>query len=239
MPKVRATDALVSSTARRNPLLARKIHRDVLDAIVEQRLLPGTHLREEQLVTIYGATRRQIAKVLQALATDELIELQTNRGAFVASPTRNEAHDIIELRRVVEAHIVRRLAGSPPLRARIDAALGTEHPKLAQLEHHAAVRHSGRFHVVLAECAGNREIAKLVRSLVARSSLVVELYGNRAGLACWIEEHAAILGHVAAGDRVGAGSAMEAHLKGLEASLIDDTPKTAGRSLSCVLGANL
>ena len=236
MIAVRAGAASTGGTKRRNPLLAQSIYQNMTDAIVEQRLLPGTHLPEEELASIYGATRRQIAKALQSLATDELVELQPNRGAFVARPTWDEAREIIELRRVVEVHVARRLAGSASLRGRLAAALDKEHPRRSHPAHDEAVRHSGRFHVTLAECAGNRQIARLVQSLVARSSLVVELYGNTAGLACWIEEHASILDHVAAGDEAAAGRAMELHLGSLEASLIRDKLNPSGSSLATVLG---
>ena len=207
----------------------------MLDAIVEQRLRPGTHLPEEELAAIYGATRRQIAKALQSLATDELVELKAHRGAFVASPTWSEALEIMELRRVVEAHIVATLAGSPARQKVVEEALAKGHLQQPHPGQDEAVRHSGRFHVVLADCIGNRQITRLVRGLVARSSLIVELYGNTTGLACWIEEHATILAAIAAGDSTAAVRAMESHLGSLQASLISDKPDGARVSLSSAL----
>lgn len=236
MTGIEAEAAALEGTRRRNPLLAQRIRRDMMDAIVEQRLRPGTHLPEEELAAIYSATRRQIAKVLQSLATDELVELNPNRGAFVARPTWTEAREIIELRRVVEAHVVKQLAASPTLGTRLARALDKVHPRRSHRAHDEAVRHSGRFHVVLAECAGNQQIARLVQSLVARSSLVVELYGNITGLACWIEEHASILDHIAAADAAAASRAMELHLCGLESSLLEDKPNSSNTALSTVLG---
>ena len=67
------------------------IHQRVLGAIVEHRLPPGTKLGEERLAKVFGVSRTQIRQVLERLAHDRIATVVPNRGAFVSSPTVEEA----------------------------------------------------------------------------------------------------------------------------------------------------
>jgi len=59
----------------------------IYDAVMEHRLPPRTKLTEQALCQIYGLARHNVRKVLALLATDGLVDLEHNRGAFIASPT--------------------------------------------------------------------------------------------------------------------------------------------------------
>jgi DNA-binding GntR family transcriptional regulator len=71
-------------------------------AILEHRLAPGAKLTEAQLCDVFGAKRGAIRLALSQLAADRLVDLEPNRGAFVASPTLQEVHEVFEMRRIVE-----------------------------------------------------------------------------------------------------------------------------------------
>ena len=63
--------------------IVRRIH----DAVIEQRLPPGTKLSEAALCDAFGVGRARVRRSLVVLAGREIVELHTNRGAFVARPT--------------------------------------------------------------------------------------------------------------------------------------------------------
>src|SRR5919106_4854126 len=88
---------------------ADSIHAKIYGAIVEQRLPPGTKLGEEALCEIFGVSRTLIRRVLQRLASERMVELWPHRGAFVARPSVEEARDVFEARRALEAHVVKKL----------------------------------------------------------------------------------------------------------------------------------
>ena len=85
------------------------IYERIYEAVVEHRLLPGTKLSEERVAELFSVSRTQVRGVLQRLAVEQLVTLIPNRGAFVTTPSADEAHDVLEVRRTLEPAVVRRL----------------------------------------------------------------------------------------------------------------------------------
>ena len=70
------------------------IYQALMNAIVEHQLPPGSKLPEEALSEVFGVSRTGIRKALQRLAAVQMVQLAPKRGAYVASPTAEEAKDI-------------------------------------------------------------------------------------------------------------------------------------------------
>jgi len=70
----------------------------IYEAVIDQRLSPGTKLPEGALCEAFGVGRMHIRRALLVLANREVVELKTNRGAFVAQPTAKQARDVFEAR---------------------------------------------------------------------------------------------------------------------------------------------
>ena len=100
------------------------VYDTVSRALLAGRLTPGTPLRETALAEVFGISRERVRKILLRLGTNRLIELVPNRGAFVASPSLEQARDIYEARRILEGGIVGHLA---PTLGPEQAALLTAH----------------------------------------------------------------------------------------------------------------
>ncbi len=66
------------------------VYAHIFDAILEQRLAPGTKLSEEALGEIFGVSRTIIRRALSRLAHEGVVLLRPNRGAVVASPSVDE-----------------------------------------------------------------------------------------------------------------------------------------------------
>ncbi|MGL4559417.1 MAG: GntR family transcriptional regulator, partial [Afipia sp.] len=79
----------------------------IFEAIIEQRLPPGTKLSESALCEAFGVGRMRVRRSLLLLASREVVELRANRGAFVASPTAEQAAEIFEARLILEPDIAR------------------------------------------------------------------------------------------------------------------------------------
>ncbi|MCL4799363.1 MAG: GntR family transcriptional regulator, partial [Burkholderiales bacterium] len=82
----------------------------IMAAIVEHRLPPGTKLGEDRLGEVFGVSRTRIRQVLLRLAAEKVVTQIANRGAFVAQPTVQEAREVFDARRAVEAELVARVA---------------------------------------------------------------------------------------------------------------------------------
>lgn len=203
-----------------------RIAQDIATAIVEKRLPPGTWLREEALGRVYSVSRTKVRAALLMLSKDRLVETVPDKGSFVSKPSPQEAREVFAVRRILESEVVRLFVAGA--RAR-DYALLEQHIRFERstLQSGAAapvpgtVREKllGDFHVVLAEVAGNRTLAELIRELVARSSLIAMVYQSSNDPHCSSDEHAEFLRVCRSGDAEAAVSCMIEHLRRVEASL--------------------
>lgn len=212
------------------------IHGMLVDAICDQRLLPGTRLVELELAASLSTTRRHVERALIRLAHDGLVLLRPNRGACIAAPSTQQALDLFTLRRIVETGLVRALAAITtatrlaPLRRNLDA----EHAARREGRSREAVRLSGAFHVLLAQAAAEAPGAALMQKLIAQTALVTRLYGNERGLDCWHDEHDGLLDALQNRDASTACARMEAHLEHLRQDLRID-PILRRRRLRIIL----
>lgn len=79
-------------------------------AILRGEYAPRQRLVEADLVEHYGASRFVIRDALTKLAGQGLVEIQANRGARVREVSLEEALEITEIRRAVEALVASRAA---------------------------------------------------------------------------------------------------------------------------------
>ena len=98
----RATPGTTQTTTQR-------IVDSITAAIVERRLMPGTKLAEQRLADIFSVSRTVVRQALNQLSRDRLITLEPARGAFVATPSVEEAHQVFELRQLLEGAMMRLL----------------------------------------------------------------------------------------------------------------------------------
>lgn len=197
------------------------IYQRLLTAIMEHRLLAGTKLVEERLCEVTGASRARIRQVFARLAHEKLVTLIPNRGAFVASPTVDEARQIFQARRFVEPQLVAILADSiTAARVRTLQRHALEEDRARGRGDRAAViRLSGEFHILLAEMAGNAILEKLVREMVSLTCLIITLYDRPGAPACPEHEHCDLIDAIAARDAAAASERMATHLRHIEDSL--------------------
>ena len=203
-----------------------QIYERIYTAIVEQVLRPGTKLGEESLCGVFGVSRTLIRRALHRLASEHVVELLPNRGAFVAWPSIAEARDVFAARRVVEAGVIEALAGhlSKEQAARLRQHIALERAAHATGDRRALIRLSGAFHVLLAELAGNPVIVRFLRELVSRTALIIAVYEAPGVSCCSPDEHAALVTALARGSDH-ANDAMRRHLEGIEGRLDLDRPR--------------
>lgn len=190
----------------------------IFDAIIEQKLPPGTKLSESALCEVFGVGRMRIRRSLLLLASREVVELHANRGAFVASPTPEQAREVFEARLALEPNITR-LAVERASEEEIGTL--TRHLEMEYLAHrerrrHDAIRLSGQFHTLLAQITGNTILIRTMKDLVTRTSLIIGLFGAPGVSNCRDDDHAAIVGAFHTRDAEKAAWMMTLHLKHIQ-----------------------
>ena len=194
------------------------------DAIVDRRLAPGTKLNEAEVGTLFDVSRTVVRAALQALAFEGLVKTERNRGAFVANPTPEEARQVFNSRRLIEPALALEAAARilpadiDAFRQRLDEEAQLMNQRGASARR-AEIRASGDFHLLLARVAGNAILTRFMEELVARSSLVIALYGRTGASSCGHNEHGDILTALERYDGPEASRLLLHHIDHIEADL--------------------
>ena len=183
----------------------------IYEALIDQRLAPGTKLSESDMCKAFGVGRMRIRRCLLLLANRDLVELHPNRGAFVAKPTPKQALEIFEARLTLEPSIVR-LAVEKAKPSQLKALLMESAAHVAG-NRRDAIRLSGQFHTALAKLTDNTVMLRMVKDLVTRSSLIIGIFGDAGTINCRDDEHAGILQALRSGNAVLAQNLMYSHIR--------------------------
>lgn len=194
------------------------------DAIIDRRLAPGAKLTEHEVGALLDVSRTVARSALQMLSFEGLVRFERHRGAFVATPSAEEARQVFAARRLVEPGIV---VAACARASAVDVAelrrhLANEAVLMAERgpsARRAEIRASGDFHLVLAAISGNAVLARFMEELVARSSLVIALYGRSGASSCGHGEHIAIVDALEAGAAARAAELVVHHIDHIETDL--------------------
>src|SRR5450830_641927 len=179
------------------------VYAHIFEAILEQRLAPGTKLSEEALGEIFGVSRTII------------------RRAVVASPSVEEARQVFLARRLVERAITELAVqhATAEQLAELRQMVNDERDSFSRGDRGAGIRLSGEFHLKLAEAAKNAPLISFQRSLVSQTSLIIAQYesGNRSH--CSYDEHTQLIDAIEARDAVLAVNLMMHHMDHIDSKL--------------------
>ncbi len=183
-------------------------------AIVERRLKPGLQMIESKLMQHFVASPALVQQALQRLAYDKLVTIDPRRGACIATPSLHEAQEVFEVRRILEAEVVRMFV------QQIDAGqvrtlrnlLAKERELVAKSAATGRVALQGDFHLALVQLLGNTVLAQMLRNLINRCALITEMYQTVHDEQASNREHIQILEAMIAKKLGTAVELMEEHL---------------------------
>jgi DNA-binding GntR family transcriptional regulator len=195
--------------------LREQIERTLSSRIVAGEFAPGTVLTVPTLATEFGVSATPVREAMLNLARRGFLSPIRNRGFRVTEVSEEELRELGEVRVMLEAPPMRRLAGT------LSAEFVAELEALA--ERIVSAGREGRFedyleadtafHLALLERAGNRHLVRLVRELRQQTRLVglVNLSESDALVASSLE-HAELVRLLVAGDGEGAEALMRRHI---------------------------
>jgi DNA-binding GntR family transcriptional regulator len=199
---------------------ATEISARIIEAVMGQRLAPGSRLGELQLSILFDCSRTVVREALTRLAARGIVTVSARRGWFVIEPSQDEAREAFEARHVIELGLIR-------------CAKPLDKTALHQLKEHlqrekAALKDSdigmrsfllGDFHVCLAECLGNTLLADTLRDFTARTILIAMLHQSSHDAAQSCEDHVQIVAALERGDIAGAEALMAQHIGSVQSGL--------------------
>ena len=218
-------------------------HEALKQAILERALQPGTKLPEDEIGAHFSMSRTLVRAVLARLQAEGLVDARPKRTATVALPTLAEARDVFEVRRTLEAEVVRLVIKrwKPAFGAELEGLVREEDAARERGEEHVWGRLAGEFHIRLAKLSGNALIAKYMAELVTRCSLILAVFGRPHLHDGGADEHAQIIAALRSGNAERAVAIMDHHMGEVESRAItgneDDNRPALGDVLSRYAGA--
>lgn len=214
-----ALPALLAAGEQR--LSADEIYPRLFDAILEQRLAPGTALTEHALGEAFGVSRTVIRRVLGRLSDQQVVVQRPAHTAKLAAPDPQQARQILSARRLAETTLIglaARRTSAPRIR-QLRELIARERKHHEQGQRCTAIRLGGEFHLKLAEMANNAPLTRFLNGLVPMTSLIIAQYETQPCEHCAWQEHAALVDALEDGDSEAALQLMHQHLDRIEAKL--------------------
>jgi len=213
----------------------RQIVESLSRAIVEHRLHPGTKLAEQKLADHFGVSRTLVRQALFQLAQNRLVTLEPARGAFVSTPSVDEARQVFAVRRMLEAQMTREFVRTvtPAKIKALKAHVAEERKAVDGTDVASRTELLGDFHVRMAELMGNHVLAEMLGELISRCALITLMYQSAHAAGHSHEEHAAIVKALADKNAELAVELMDQHLRHVEENLtFDRKPPTNNLSMA-------
>ncbi|MGJ7916702.1 GntR family transcriptional regulator [Massilia sp. LXY-6] len=193
----------------------------ITNAIADRRLMPGTKLSEQKIGDIFAVSRTVVRQAFNQLSRDRLVVLEPARGAFVATPTAEEAQDVFEVRSILETAVTRQLCAAitdAQIR-QLREHLAQERAALKNAEIPGRTRLLGDFHLVLARMLGNQVLVQMLSELLTRSSLIALMRQSTQSAEESHDEHVAIVDAFERRDVKAAVRLVDKHLGNVQRNL--------------------
>lgn len=201
---------------------ANDISNRIMEAVMAQKLAPGSRLGEQQLAMLFDCSRTIVREALTRLSTRGIVTVSARRGWYVVEPSQDEAREAFEARRVIELGLLHQLkarAVDPGALRQLKNHLAREKAALAGSDVGMRTYLLGDFHVCLAECLGNALLADTLRDYTARTTLIAMLYQSSHDAAQSCADHVRIVEALEAGDIDRAETLMAEHIGTVQAAL--------------------
>jgi DNA-binding GntR family transcriptional regulator len=161
-----------------NISLADQAYNLLKEAIVSAELAPQEELPEEKLASDLGISRTPLREALRRLAMEGLVVLQKGRPAIVATFTKEDSLEYMELRRVLEVYNVEKIAATveEDLINELRGNLALQLEAVTNNNYHVFIELDREFHLILASRNQNSKFTEMIHQMntgVNRAFLVL------------------------------------------------------------------
>ena len=201
--------------ARRSVSKAALVYEDLRAAIVDLRLTPGARIEKQEICGRLGVSRQPLAEAITRLAEERLVEVEPQKGTFVARIRLADVAEAAFVRRALEVATVHTIAPGvdEPLLKRLDRTLTYHAAALKSRDWDEFYALDLRFHAMLFDRMAMRRVAAAVDSsrapLERARRLLVPTPGRSTAT---LREHRAIFAALAERDPDKSAAAMGTHL---------------------------
>ena len=187
-------------------------------AILLKKLLPGQRLTEQWLGENLKMSRTPVRAALKKLEDERLVEIISNRGAFVYKPDIQEIKDVFDVRILLESHAAKLATnkiGKIDLE-RLYLLLEEEKKAYRDKDFERFIQINSDIHLMPALITGNKILIQQVTSLINWSNCYIILkdpfYERSENTALNVPEHRDIVKALEAKDGKLAEKSVKKHL---------------------------
>lgn len=198
-----------------------EIYKKIKQAIIHQKLRPNVQLVEKEIAETFGVSRTPVRNVLRRLSYERLVKIIENKGAFVSCSSIEEAKEVFEMRRILEAQAVRRACrqATEEQLAQLEKMVEEELSTYKDVDYIEAIQMSGEFHLKIAELAGNSYFHQYLEDLISLTYVIISIYGRGQEEKSTCLHHLHILKAIKQRDEDLAEKLSVEHLKEIENNL--------------------
>jgi DNA-binding GntR family transcriptional regulator len=215
--------ALSSSTLpRRGVSKAVFVYEDLRAAIVSLALKPGARIDKTEICGRLHVSRQPLAEAIARLAEERLVDVEPQKGTFIARIRLSDVAEAAFVRRALETAMVGAIAPAieDTILARLDRILGYQAAAVKAKDTEEFYALDVRFHTMLFDRLAMRRVAEVVETSRAQLErtrrLLLPTPGRNQNT---LREHRAIFAALQLRDPVKAARAMGEHLDEVMAEL--------------------
>lgn len=186
------------------------IYKSIRADIISGQRKPGERLSIERLKEKFGTSVTPVRDALQMLSQEELITIKPRSGYYVTLVTLKELNDMMDMRGILELAAVERAVKKitdAQIRALEEIHTGYTDDKVESFVRYT--EENRKFHVMLAECSGNHELAQQMGHIHDRLARFMVMSNPGTEM---IDFHTRLLERLKARDLAGALKAMQKEL---------------------------
>ncbi len=205
----------VAAMPRRGVSKAVLVYEDLRASIIDLALKPGTRLDKHEICGRLGISRQPLSEAVSRLASERLVDVEPQKGTFVARIRLSDVAEASFVRRALEVATAAAIAGAMDEIAlkRLDRLLTYQAAAVEAKDWEEFYALDVRFHSMLFERIAMSRVAAAVeisRAPLERARRLLVVSPGRS--AETLKEHRAIYAAFAARNPETASSAMGAHL---------------------------
>lgn len=146
-------------------------------AVLAGDLVPGEPVTEVELTDTFGLTRAPIRSAISRLVHEGWMIAQSKRRIIVRPIRLRDVRETFDLRKLLEPEVARRAAGLVDERQleALDAQVAADYDPADKESETRFFNANARFHVLIAEAAGNRRTAQIVEKLHDESQRILRV----------------------------------------------------------------
>lgn len=185
--------------------LREQVYDQLRQAIMDKRLKPGDHVREQGLTATLGVSRTPLREALGLLERDGLVQNFPNRGWFVTTFSPDEIKDIFVIRSGLETLAVEQMIGclTETEFAEFDLRIAEQRVVIEQGDPILRGKIDMAFHERIVALAGNSRLLEMWRNIAIQCAMAfnyhtvtIPNYDHMQG----VRDHTAILNALRSGN---------------------------------------